>query len=311
MKKYLKYIIFILVSIIIYFIDLDINNLVSILESPYTLIGNFLRRISLLSGFGNILAIVLYILIALIPVIFLILRRDKLSNTKKIILVLLAISQFITIYYSINPHLIINRINQLPLITYSEFETLKLIMLAGLIYINYIIICIYFLVHIKNSKNFNPKKFLLVFIDIITFLLIVLTISFSFKNNVNAIIDGIVPTLISVISILSLLTVNTLVVIMLLSIQKLFIVIDDQEMSKDIESLTTRIINLSFISVFISLLSQIILIITNYLLLASLSNVNFSFNLPLGTIILALICMLLAKYFRRVNELNEDHSLII
>lgn len=78
----------------------------SILSFPFVYVASFLRSLSLSGGVGNVLAILLYLVVALLPAwIYIWLKQKKLVEKMDRALILISGYLFYALYYMVNPSL--------------------------------------------------------------------------------------------------------------------------------------------------------------------------------------------------------------
>ena len=144
MKKRIVLFIYIIVLFLlaIFYRKNSYEPLLSIVASPFSLIGDLLRYLSLESSALNILSIILFIIISLIPMCFLLylVLKKKIKTVDIIFLALLSASLFITIYYYINPFLLKEMFENFKWISN---ETIDFILLSGLSNLFYLILFLY------------------------------------------------------------------------------------------------------------------------------------------------------------------------
>lgn len=100
--------------------------LMSILIKPMAILGEGLRNLSLSGMFGNLLAWIVYLLISLLPLLFLGISYHKTHtfHYEDILLVVLSIVLLISMYYMINPH-------KLSLMTYWSISPFIIMLLIA------------------------------------------------------------------------------------------------------------------------------------------------------------------------------------
>ena len=154
------------------------GHFISTVAFPFEQVGWVLRKLSLSGSAGNLLAIVLYIVICLIPVFLLvkIYKMGRFCNTD-IVLLLLSILLFIVLYFMINPGLF-----------YAELPEGEKIILGGTFYS---VLCGYVILRVlKNSVNAKTIK-LQKGIKVLFQVLILILVYEIFGRNIGSILTEI------------------------------------------------------------------------------------------------------------------------
>ncbi len=316
MKAKYRYGIILVGAIVLSFIDIKVENAMALINLPYTIIGDFLRYLSLLGGFGNVVAILLYLLIGLLPLgfLFYVWKKKHLSAIKGILLIAFTAMHFIGLYFAINPQILITMLNELYQNNQIDNSTVETIVLSGFLFINYILILIYLLFVIKDTKGSGVKRMLGIIVDLAILILLILAFVSDFNQFVEKLQAGTLTFAsggLATITLLFQLAIKVLTILLLVQGKEALYQLDQDDSGFTLTETVTKIYRLSFVLILVSLLFQMAINGWQLLFLSSLTDLYFTLNIPIFSIMIALIGFLLAKYFRRVDDLKEDHSLII
>lgn len=318
MKKYVKYGIFFLISILIYVVDVSAENVFSLIILPYSILGDAIRYLSITSPVLNVVASIIYISVSLIPIgiSYYLFRAHRFNCLKFTLLVVLSLFLFVTIYYFINPHLLYQYLNELYFTPNLDidYKFVQSIILTGIAYISYLIILIYLIVMIKQSQTYNAKRFFSILIDTLIFIYIISFVLVDMKSFIDSMSMNTGVFAVNILTFLQFiakLIVKALTIILLNHLQKFALELSKEEIDSNILKITNKIYSISFVLIIITLLAQIIINGWQLLFLSEFTNLSFELELPILSIIIAVISFLFTKYFRKVNDLSEDHSMII
>lgn len=312
MKKRIVLFIYIIVLFLlaIFYGKNSYEPLLSIVASPFSLIGDLLRYLSLESSALNILSIILFIIISLIPMCFLLylVLKKKIKTVDIIFLALLSASLFITIYYYINPFLLKEMFENFKWISN---ETIDFILLSGLSNLFYLILFLYIGIKVITSKTLLNNKSFLKFIDFITCLLLFVIFyyvpskllkefnsEFSFLENLKTI-------LYSLDSIITL----SLYIYSLHIFKNICISSSDFEI--ELINETKKLNRLSKIIIIYLISSLLFFNIYQIVFGKHLQNLNFELSFPLSEILIFFLTIFLTNSFIKSNKLQEENQLTI
>lgn len=312
MKKRIVLFIYIIVLFLlaIFYGKNSYEPLLSFVASPFSLIGDLLRYLSLESSALNILSIILFIIISLIPMCFLLylVLKKKIKTVDIIFLALLSASLFITIYYYINPFLLKEMFENFKWISN---ETIDFILLSGLSNLFYLILFLYIGIKVITSKTLLNNKSFLKFIDFITCLLLFVIFyyvpskllkefnsEFSFLENLKTI-------LYSLDSIITL----SLYIYSLHIFKNICISSSDFEI--ELINETKKLNRLSKIIIIYLISSLLFFNIYQIVFGKHLQNLNFELSFPLSEILIFFLTIFLTNSFIKSNKLQEENRLTI
>ena len=285
---------------------------------PLDKIGALLRKMSLSGSVGNIVAIILYITIALLPVIgFLYLRKKDRRCKADVNLLVLSILLFVVIYYMINPGL------------YSNMEFGGDIVLGGTFYS---VLVSYFLLRVleqfKRSNMEGLKSGLRILLYIIIILLlfeILAELLTVLPENIQTVRDsntalfdnssmdsGLRITLIFIVlhSVVDVIPYIMDIVVTVLVIRMINELMKDGYSDKAIKA-TNKLADWSLYALSITTLSSMIFNLLQLLMFSSLHQTNISVIIPLFSIVFVLAALLFARYIQENQKLKQDNDLFI
>ena len=304
---------------VIMFYALKLSNPIFILSIPFDLIGKVLRWLSLSSFAGNVTALLLYILLSFIPMLFLIVRavRHKL-NKPDILLPILSIYSFYMMYEFINPqlmprHAFLSDASMLPMIKLSFSIVFYTLLIAYLI--------LNMVSHLDDIPSENKlgnlcthlSKILIILAGLYTFLVSYI-ISFDLFQNIGKyfsqdrgsinlyylIVNNILVSLPIIFTILTLIS----------GIGLLLTMVTDHLNENEFLA-AKRLSTISKQTVYITVLSNIASNALQFLFSNQLNDTNYSIDISLLPLIVAFIAMILSGYFKESMELYEDNNMII
>ena len=316
---------------ILFFYVLELDHSIYLLVVPFHLIGKGLRWLSLSSNTGNMIAITLYSILSLIPVIFFLWKRRR-SDLKPgdYLLLLISIYTFFMLYQFINPH---QMIRHLPPLLAKE-NALPMIKLAYAIvfftlWFSYLLLRSLGILNIMNGKDktsylCNSLQKLLITVSIgYTFLLgyftsfqMFLEISQSNKES-----DPLLPSM-AYSGSRSITILFAIIKFVLIGLPILYTVLTMVTGIELLEAMSThqmdqemfavmKVGKYSKKTVFITVISNIIVNGMQLLLMRQLNHTNFRLELSVIPLIVAFAAMILSEYFKETKELYEDNQMII
>lgn len=292
----------------------------TIFSFPMDQIGLLLRNLSLSGAIGNVIAIILYAAISLIPAFgYLYLRAKKKNLKADVFLLFISIYSFIMMYFMINPGLF-------PSVIPEGGK-----MMLGSTF--YSLLCTYFVLRILSTwkKADIPelqkgiRNFLYVLIVIFVLVLVfecgvgtverIQTVKASnsgvdFMGLYEA--SSLIPTYLFVIlqGIVKAVPYIFDIVITIIAMKAIRLLSTNGNMEEAmgaVEKLTRVCTNALGISVVTSLGFNIL----QLLFQSMLYNVNFSVELPIFSLVFVLAVLLFARYMQEYQKMKQEHDLFI
>lgn len=315
----------------------------SIVYIPLELIGRGLRALSLGSVIGNVVAIILYLLLCLIPIFVFILLRYQYKITSKIHYLLFVISGYLAwvLYYFINPWLI----NALAAPMLAN-DSIQMVLKPVLCLLFYALILAYFILLgmktvAENHEGTSPFSMLLGQLKGIMVLVIIGYVGYVFYFGSFGIITSIQKLIamdwavdtfgstyfsfgtgldytsmyfnigFTVVQQLVALLPNLMLILILLQITSLINELIQQTYGAGVVATAKKLSKLCRIAVFVSLAGCIGMNVLTLLCSRYLVDSSMVMSIPILTLILAYAFMILAKYFEASNQLNDDNQMFI
>lgn len=289
-----------------------------VISFPFVQIAYILRALSLNGGVVNMLAIALYVLICLVPVIMLLLKfRKETFKTEDSLLVLLSFMLFVAIYYLINPGLMPGTFALRGLTNSGIFNLCSML---------YITIISYLVLWLIRKFDNTDTDVLLKYLGVLVFIIIGLYLLNLFAfTPINIIADirslrevntmsGINFTLTDIFivfnNIVKIIPDIYLVLILIVGTNLIDILKTDKfsdeasTIIKQIEGYCRKGLLYSTIATFAVNLIQI-------LLSRSLLSTDINVDIPLFSLILLLLIMLVSRYFAESRRMKEEMDLFI
>ena len=298
---------------------------------PFAQIGSMLRQLSLSGMSGNVYAIIIFILIGIIPLIFLSINLfKKRFEIEDSMLVAISVLIFVTIYYMINPTSLGNLFILDGMAQYGE-------MMLGITV--YSILVGYFVFRFIRIISSSETSVLLKYAKIFFFIISIVLVYTIFGSQVNNLVSdinsvtsgntssGIMPSILNenTLNNNSVLFTNIFLVLfyiinqipVLLDILIVFITINliDELMidrySDGVIIAANKLASMCKISIMVSMLTCMFVNIIQLIFSRYLLKLNVTTFIPLISIALVLIVLLLAKYFAQSNKLKHDIDLFV
>ncbi len=298
-----------------------LSNPIFLLSIPFELIGNGLRRLSLLSFEGNIAALLLYTVLSLTPLLCLIGRaiRHKL-NKSDFLLPILSLYSFYMLYEFINPQLMLN--HTFPILSDEAFIPMIKLSYSIIFYsilVAYLVLNMVSHLHDVEADNRTGNlctrlsKLLIILSGLYTFY-ISYFISFELFDKIDAYftegrgpINLYYPMIDYVLGALPVLfTIQTLIS----GVRLLLSMVTDHMNEKEILA-ATRLSSISKQAVYVTVLCNIASNALQFLFSNQLNDVNYTLTISLLPLAIAFLAMILSGYFKETMELYEDNNMII
>lgn len=309
--------------------------LLELLYKPFEWIGNGLRWLSLSSSLGNAVAIILYAVISVSPLLYLLVRWRKKRMTKAdVLLPIISVYTFYLLYHFINPGLMLQKTIQnipgaslLPAIKYSyavifyslSFAYLMLRVLGGLVTdiaedrlqylckrLQAVLLAVSGL-YVFFAGCFNTYEMLA-------------DLSNRAPVHTNFPVDGsllmqqgnsLTNQLMVVITYLHQCFPVIFTVLILLSGIKLLSAMITHHMDEEEARAALRLSSVSRWTVYLTLLGDLLYNTVQFLLSSHLNDTNFTLNITLLPLVVAIFAMILSSYFKETKELQEENEMII
>lgn len=327
-----------IISIGIAFFMFYIAKLQSSLEllyMPFDWIGDALRWLSLSSFMGNIIALICYVTLSISPLIYLIIIRRKNGFQKAdILLPIISIYLFLTLYEFVNQDVMLNHVPQM-LTNVSSLPVIKLVLaiLFYSLFLGYLLIRMLGALTKDNSVDRMQflcqglKKILLAVSALYTFYIGYFA-SFQMLTKLNSYAAKASSTFayFRPISLANNSTLDQFMVILTYLLQCLPIVFSililvngvmllevmvSHHMKEDEFIAAAQLSNISKKAVYVTVLSNLVLNITQFILSKNLSDTSVNLEIILSPLIIAFAAMILSGYFKESKELQEDNEMII
>lgn len=285
---------------------------------PLLAFSKLLRNLSLSSSFGNLLALLLYVLFCCLPLL-LMLYHKKMQRlfAEDCLLALLSLELFVIVYLLINPASI-----NMALAQFSGDQMEGVILAFSL----YAVILAYAILHYfrkllseKENKIIRALQFL-VFLGALVFVFACAnTFLADFVQNIKQLYKGSEVREINFAVNYLLLMLQTLLalipyiinVIIMMTVIKLLNHLAEDWLSDDAISLSRKLTRHCRNSLVFTLVGPIFLNLLQLLLMKQLLYVSMKVNLPLLEMIIVLACYVLSHFLIQSKKIREDNELFI
>jgi len=309
-----------ILALLMYYVAKASNAMV-LLSLPFDLIGKGLRWMSLNSAIGNAVAFVLYLIIALLPVIFLIIIRSKKGLRKPdIMLPVISLYNFYMLYGFINPNIMFKRMPEL----FVKEDFLDLIKMSFVLI--FYALCLAYLIFrfLENLKGDSNKDRLRVLSEKLQRILAIIAVCYTFFLGYFAAFAGIKNIYgylklekaeINCISVILTYVLEGLPIVFLILILLQGIKLLNTMVAKHLqEEESQAAVYLGVVSkrtVYVSISCNILLNAFQFLFSKQLSNVDYNLSISLTPLAIALTAMILSGYFKEAQKINDDNEMII
>lgn len=310
--------------------ELQINKIFSLIYLPFNYLGQFLRWLSLKSTFLNVISIILYIIVSLMPIIFYIItivRHKKLDKFKIVsgaFALIITVYLFYMLFYFVNPKLLLtgnkffSAFSSLPNADFF-YEMIKI----GMSFIFYLLCLIVVFRYCFNKIKESSEKIydyavyafevIIICCLIIVFYLNVISLiinirgidknTYDYYYSLNIWIAIIQYFLRSITPILMIFTLKKFQKIL----RKFEKNIYDRENIHELKNLTDLCKTVIFINIFSVIIDNFVtLILRSYLI-----NFNFYFTLPIIIVAISVIIIIISKIIAHSIEMYEENQLTI
>lgn len=306
-----------------------------LLYKPFEWIGMGLRWLSLSSSVGNMIALFLYGMLSLSPILYLLYRRKRTGLGKvDLLLPVISLFSFYMLYHFVNPGLMLKWAPQML----SDEGFIGMIKLAFVI-LFYSLCFTYFmlrmlgtLIPVDDGDNQQAlAKRLQLILEILsvlytfvigyfsTYELFADLDNYSAKTGTKALFAAILPAqgnaflnqFVVILSyLLRCLPVVFAIYILVAGVQ-LIKEMASHHMEAEEYQAAARLSKVGKKAVYVTVFSDLALNVIQFLLSNQLNDTSFNLNITLSPLIIAFGAMILAGYFKETKELHEDNEMII
>lgn len=290
----------------------------AIIAFPFEQIGFVLRKLSLSGGIGNVLSIVVYVAVSLVPIFALLfIKKMRKLNLEDSLLGVLSAMLFVVIYFMINPGMLDMNMGS------AIGQDLGKALLGGMTYsvlFGYIILRI--LRFFFDADTNKLQKYLKVLLYVLNIFFIYLVFGAQFANLMNsfdALRAGNTGTEqalgMSYLFLVLQYIVNALpnllnVLVVFAGLNLLGELVSDRYSETTVATATT-LSHLCGIVLRITVISNITFNLLQLVYVKELRVVNGTVQIPLLTIAFVLAALLLAQYIRDNKQLKDDNDMFI
>ena len=294
-----NFLIFILALISVFAIDQYGQELIYLLVFPLLVLAKFLRTISLSSTSGNIIALIIFGLVAISPLLVLawFYFRKKLIKTD-LLLIVLSLAIGLSLYYLINPS------NGLTFTSYYALSPLVESILFA-----YVILRIISKLRQSDLKTITRYSRYLIIAFMISFAFtayFVLLYSFKSAASQDA-LTGFIEFLKALINAIT----YGLISYILKKIADLCLLYEKDQYHQDLPILLKKINQLLTKTLIIIPLAQVFLHLLYVILGVNISNVESSISFPFLILVFLLIGLFIMRLFEDLLTLKDDNDLMI
>lgn len=290
----------------------------SVLAFPFEQIGYLLRTLSLSGSVGNVIAIVCYVLLSLLPILFLVaVCRRRRFSPEDILLALASLLLFIVLYYMINPALLKTMFQM------EEFQQLGKAMLGTSVYailVGYLFLRA--LRHFFSADRHSLQKYLGALLIIFSMVLVYIIFGASVETLLNHFTElyqgNTEPSTARTFSVVFLLLgwiVDVLpyllnLILVYAGMELLRALANDRYSDAAVMS-AARLANLCGVTLVIMIVTNIGFNLLNLFFSKQLLIVNTAIQIPFLSILFTLAVLLLAQFIRDNKRLKDDNDLFI
>jgi hypothetical protein len=284
---------------------------------PLEFIGDSLRSISLNGEIGNTIAVIIYLLIVVIPIGILIYRvfKKEVFKYEYVFSPLLSIVLGYTIFIFINPHLLYDSLNPVvkDIMPFNTMADLEMILKSGVAYVLYLLIIINLLFKTFLNKKFDSIKLIKALLDITIIALAFSTLSLSLSELIinNQAIDIAQEVRLNIMSYILLVVINLLIIYLLNMFRGFIVELYNDGFQYKLSEVLIRLHKLSFLLLVFTLFAQIVKNLYQLIVLEKFMNIEFTFDVPIPTILLTCVIYVLSKYISEAIEIKKENELII
>lgn len=317
MKRLIGFLMICVLFIILGVTDTRDITYLSLLVLPLTFLGDFLRLFSEQNGFGNAIAIVLFLFITSLPIILLMYKigKGRVASFEYFALPILSIALGRTLYLFINPHILYESLNPLfqEMFQVESILDLELILTSGVAYIFYALLATYIISLIYMNKKQDSITYFKILIDFVIIIYAFSIFSVELSSLIKQVKESLIVEEKSVLILkytAQLFTSGLLVY--LLSLFRGFIIdIDHDGFQEELLVRLHKLSRYSFMLLVGTLLFQASINLYQFIVLDKLLNSSFVFDIPIVTILVVSIILIFSKYFTKIIEMKKENELFI
>lgn len=309
----------------------DAGGLAAVMQFPFSELGSLLRAMSLSGAAGNAFAFAAYIIISLIPAAFLLVKLvKKRAKAEDVLLAVMSGYLFYLMYMMVNPGSMGN--------VGMGSESFGKAVLSGVFWsmlIGWLVLKLLRFVKGKDTKSIlNMLGILFALAAAVAVFSAAYIGVAGLKADIEAVKAGntgvsdpmfsgymmegmdvsgdLMPTIaFLVFRFLASLIPVAADILILLSAKRLAQRLKEDRYSNEVVGISEKLARLCKYAVVIIVLSSIALNLIQLLAAASLRTMNFISNIPLGSVILALIMLLLSRYFTESRKLKQENEMFV
>lgn len=278
---------------------------------PLEQIALGLRHLSLSGGAGNVLAIVLYVIISLVPLAFLLRKKN---HPEDWFLVLLCLHLFFALYCMINPGLIVKK---MALSLGVEFEKAILGLMFYSFLLGYLVIRMVRSFFAANRPGLI--RYLRILLGAVCFVLVFLIFGSGLADLIDTIHvlqetnrgnERLLGTSYVFLVLQYLLGVlpYALDIVIIFAVQRLLQV---EKYSEDAVSAVEQLSRLCGTSLVLMVVSHAVYLVLQIIFLQNIYYSSVSMSIPIYSLLFVLAVLLAAQYIRENRQLQEDNDLFI
>ncbi len=290
----------------------------SIMAFPFEQLGQLLRHLSLSGGIDNVISIILYIALGLIPLlVLLLLYRRKRLHAEDSLLAVLSAQHFIILYLMINPGLLPTHLGAYSGMGFGSA-------LLGNIYYSVLVgyVVLRMLRSFSAADTGRTQKYLSRLLCAVNILFVYLAFGAHFNgllSSFEALRAGNTGSLRELGATGFFLVLQYVVnalpyildVIVLLGAMTLLLELGNDRYSEQSVQAAERLARLCRRTLVIIVLSNVAFNLLQLAFVKSLAVVNSSVQIPILSITLVLAALLLAQYIRENKRLKDDNDMFI
>jgi hypothetical protein len=286
----------------------------AVFVGPYHVFGGFLRSLSEFGPWSNMLAIVIWLAVSFVPLGYLFYRiKSKIFKPIDLIMIIIAVSLGLVLYYAINPHLMVDHIDPriLESMTSAAIKDVETMILFGLLTTLYAPLLIYGILRFIHMKNMRIDAVLRLLVDLVAVMIILDYAGASLPGTIRSIQDDVILEEVAR-SLFSLFKETTLFVLMMTMVRFAFPVFTDFDIGNDsLYGSVQRLYGFSLIYLVTALAMVFTENALTFFLRKNLDHIHFHFDLPLFALMIASLLLLFGKYVLTSVELRRENELMI
>lgn len=291
---------------------------IDVITFPFAQIADILRYLSLSSNLGNIVALILYALICLMPMVIAAIRFRKNSLFKgDLLLPIVSILLFVTLYVLINPY------EMGHIFTPVGLETEGGMLLTSIVYITLLGYLVLWMIQLFTESPTNRLlKYLSLTLSMVAILMVAvlcIKLPWDIRSSMQQLRDtntmfGISFWETDIIIILRAITFALPLVLeiwILFKSLKLIEALTDERYSAEVVMTAKSIEQACRKTIVVTTISTIAFNLIQLAMMKHLINSHVSLEIPLVSIAILLVVMLIARYFSDSQQLKEENDLFV